>query len=149
MKTKFTQAQEALRQKHGTPAEFAVAVYKIVPRDISMDEARAAVDKYTREWTEAGTVHSRTLGRKGQKTVGISSLSVDPTACYKATVFRRGAMEENLYGTNPNSLARRAEKKLNTPLITTEPLRAVVYVQERKLSGKKAIWKPIHEIKPT
>jgi len=42
--------QKKLRRKHGTPAEFAVACYKAVPDFIGMDEARAAVDKYSREW---------------------------------------------------------------------------------------------------
>lgn len=50
----MTSKQKALAKKHGTPAEFAKACYEAVPGDISMDEARAAVDKYTREWTEAG-----------------------------------------------------------------------------------------------
>lgn len=50
----FSPAQRKLAQKHGTPAEFAQAVYKCVPGDISMDEARAAVEKYNREWAEAG-----------------------------------------------------------------------------------------------
>lgn len=49
----YTRRQVALMKKHGTPAEFAVAVYKCVPGDISMDEARAAIEKYNREWEEA------------------------------------------------------------------------------------------------
>lgn len=49
----LTPNQRKLAKKHGTPAEFAQAVYKCVPGDISMDEARAAVDKYNREWAEA------------------------------------------------------------------------------------------------
>ncbi len=50
----MTRAQRKLVKKHGTPAEFAVAVYKAVPGDISMDEARDAVKKYNREWAAAG-----------------------------------------------------------------------------------------------
>jgi hypothetical protein len=50
----MTAQQRKLAKKHGTPAEFAVAVYKCVPGDISMDEARAAVEKYNREWDTAG-----------------------------------------------------------------------------------------------
>jgi len=46
--------QQRLERKHGTPAEFAVLVYKSVPGMISMDEARDAVDKYNREWEAAG-----------------------------------------------------------------------------------------------
>jgi hypothetical protein len=45
-----TKAQKRLAKKHGTPAEFAVAVYKAVPGFISMDEARMAIEKYNREW---------------------------------------------------------------------------------------------------
>lgn len=44
--------QKALAKKHGTPAEFASAVYRAVPGDISMDEASAAVEKYNREWNQ-------------------------------------------------------------------------------------------------
>jgi len=50
----FTAAQRALIRKHGTPAKFAADVYKCVPGDISLDEARQAVDKYNREWSAAG-----------------------------------------------------------------------------------------------
>lgn len=49
----LTEAQRILARKHGTPAEFARAVYKTVPEFISMDEARAAIDKYNKEWEEA------------------------------------------------------------------------------------------------
>lgn len=50
----FTPAQRKLAKKHGTPAEFAAGVYKCVPGDISMDEAREAISKYNREWQAAG-----------------------------------------------------------------------------------------------
>lgn len=50
----LTKAQKALVKKHGTPAEFAVACYRTVPGDISMDEAAEAVQKYNREWSQAG-----------------------------------------------------------------------------------------------
>jgi hypothetical protein len=46
-------AQKKLRRKHGTPAQFAAAVYNCVPGDISMDEAKAAIEKYSREWSAA------------------------------------------------------------------------------------------------
>lgn len=49
----LSKQQRVLAKKHGTPAEFAVAVYKAVPGDISMDEARLAVAKYQREWDDA------------------------------------------------------------------------------------------------
>jgi hypothetical protein len=42
-----------LAKKHGTPAEFAAAVYLAVPGYISMDEAAEAVTKYNREWVKA------------------------------------------------------------------------------------------------
>jgi hypothetical protein len=45
--------QIRLKVKHGTPAEFARAVYECVPGDISMDEARAAIEKYNQEWLKA------------------------------------------------------------------------------------------------
>lgn len=50
----MTPRQRILAKKHGTPPDFASSVYKCVPGDISMDEARAAIDKYNREWAEAG-----------------------------------------------------------------------------------------------
>lgn len=50
----LTDRQVELRREHGTPAEFASAVYGSVPGDISMDEARAAIEDYNREWAEAG-----------------------------------------------------------------------------------------------
>ena len=49
----LTPAQRKLAKKHGTPAEFAVAVYKCVPGDISMAEAKKAIDAYTEDWTAA------------------------------------------------------------------------------------------------
>lgn len=49
----FSEKQMQLALKHGTPAEFAKAVYAIVPSDISMDEARAAIEKYNQEWANA------------------------------------------------------------------------------------------------
>lgn len=49
----FTLAQQVLRKKHGTPAQFAAACYENVPGFISMEEARSAIDKYNREWSEA------------------------------------------------------------------------------------------------
>lgn len=49
----LTPGQRKLRLKHGTPAEFARAVYDCVPGYISMDEAEAAVLKYRQEWATA------------------------------------------------------------------------------------------------
>lgn len=43
-----------LTKKHGTPPEFAAAVYRTVPEFLSMDEARDAVDRYAKEWFECG-----------------------------------------------------------------------------------------------
>lgn len=50
---RLTATQKRLKAKHGTPAEFASAVYQAVPGDISMDEAAAAVRKYNQEWAAA------------------------------------------------------------------------------------------------
>ncbi|HVX56949.1 MAG TPA: hypothetical protein VHA37_04405 [Candidatus Saccharimonadales bacterium] len=49
----LSRKQKRLVKKHGTPAQFARACYECVPGDISMDEARAAVEKYNREWGAA------------------------------------------------------------------------------------------------
>lgn len=49
----LTPGQRKLQKKHGTPAEFATAVYNCVPGDISMGEARAALEKYQKEWDQA------------------------------------------------------------------------------------------------
>lgn len=49
----LTPGQRKLQKKHGNPAEFATAVYNCVPGDISMDEARAALEKYQKEWDQA------------------------------------------------------------------------------------------------
>ena len=48
--------REELTRKHGTPPEFASAVYRTVPEFLSMDEARDAVDRYAKEWFECGDV---------------------------------------------------------------------------------------------
>jgi len=53
LKLVLTPGQKRLKAKYGTPAEFAVACYESVPGHISMDEARAAVEKYNREWAKA------------------------------------------------------------------------------------------------
>jgi hypothetical protein len=53
MPTPLTPAQERLRKKHGTPAEFAAAC-KNALGDISVQEMDAAVAKYDREWKLAG-----------------------------------------------------------------------------------------------
>jgi len=49
----LSKRQLALAKKHGTPSQFASACYDAVPGYISMDEARAAIDKYNREWADA------------------------------------------------------------------------------------------------
>lgn len=51
--------QQALRKKHGTPAEFAAAVYSAVPAFLSMDEAAEAVRKYNQEWNDASDYSRR------------------------------------------------------------------------------------------
>ena len=55
LRLSFSSKQKRLAAKHGTPAQFAKSVYECVPGDISMDEARAAVEKYNREWAKAST----------------------------------------------------------------------------------------------
>ena len=49
----LSKRQMTLAKKHGTPAQFASACYDAVPGYISMDEARAAIEKYNREWADA------------------------------------------------------------------------------------------------
>ena len=49
----LSKKQIRLKVAHGTPPEFAKAVYECVPGDISMDEARAAIEKYNAEWKAA------------------------------------------------------------------------------------------------
>ena len=44
--------REELRRNHGTPAEFANAVWNAVG-EISVAEARSAIEGYEREWLEA------------------------------------------------------------------------------------------------
>lgn len=44
---------EALQKAHGSPAEFAAAVWCAVPWFISVDEAEEAIAKYEQEWREA------------------------------------------------------------------------------------------------
>jgi hypothetical protein len=45
--------QAQLEAAHGTPAEFAKAVWRALG-EISVFEAQAAIEKYEREWFEAG-----------------------------------------------------------------------------------------------
>jgi len=52
----LSKKQRKLKKRHGTPAEFAQSVYKCVPGEISMDEARSAVAKYQMEWDAAGKI---------------------------------------------------------------------------------------------
>ena len=48
----FSEKQKEIAKKHGTPAEFASAVYRAVPGDISMGEAREAIEKYNKRLYE-------------------------------------------------------------------------------------------------
>jgi hypothetical protein len=43
---------DELREKHGTPAEFARAVWGALG-EVSVAEAEAAIAKYEQEWSEA------------------------------------------------------------------------------------------------
>jgi hypothetical protein len=49
----LTEGQEALRAKHGMPHQFADACFRAVPGDISIDEAREAIRKYSAEFRDA------------------------------------------------------------------------------------------------
>jgi hypothetical protein len=50
-----TDAQRALKEKHGTPKEFYDACMTAVDRGMAdEDEANAAVEKYRQEWDAAG-----------------------------------------------------------------------------------------------
>lgn len=52
---KVTEAQEKLRAKYGTPDEFANACNRAADRlMITTEECDAGVEKYRREWMEAG-----------------------------------------------------------------------------------------------
>jgi hypothetical protein len=46
--------RETLRRRHGTPKEFAAAVYAALG-EISVDEANIAIRKYQDEWDNAIT----------------------------------------------------------------------------------------------
>lgn len=50
----LSRSQKHLARKHGTPPEFARAVYEAVPSFISMAEADQAIKKFNREWDLAG-----------------------------------------------------------------------------------------------
>jgi len=50
----LSEQQKQMIEKHGTPADFAVACYRAVPDFISMDEASDAVDAYAAEWIACG-----------------------------------------------------------------------------------------------
>lgn len=49
-----TDAQRRLLRKHGTPKQFAEAVFNALG-EVSLAEARTAVEAYCKEWSEAGT----------------------------------------------------------------------------------------------
>ena len=48
----MSEKQEELAAKHGTPKEFAAAVWRALG-EISIDEALAAIAKYEQEWADA------------------------------------------------------------------------------------------------
>jgi len=50
----LSKKQKELKRKHGTPEKFAIACYIAVPGVISVNEANAAIEKYNKEWIEAG-----------------------------------------------------------------------------------------------
>lgn len=51
----MTEKQKILAEKHGTPTEFESAVWMAYDTlYITGDEAVAAINKYKREWEEAG-----------------------------------------------------------------------------------------------
>ena len=43
-----------MEKKYGSPEAFKKACLKAVPGDISIDEANLAIEKYQKEWDEAG-----------------------------------------------------------------------------------------------
>lgn len=45
--------RESMRNHHGTPLEFRIAVYKAVGEFISFAEADEAIAKYQRDWDSA------------------------------------------------------------------------------------------------
>lgn len=49
----LTEGQKALKEKSGTPAEFAKACYSAVPSFLSMADARKGIDQYQKEWDSA------------------------------------------------------------------------------------------------
>lgn len=49
----MTEGQLKLKEAHGTPMEYAAAVWRAVPAFISVAEAQAAVEKYFAEWEAA------------------------------------------------------------------------------------------------
>lgn len=51
--TPSTPGQLALKNRHGTPRAFARSVMACLG-EISLDEARAAIDRYNDEWVKAG-----------------------------------------------------------------------------------------------
>lgn len=59
----LSERQKALLARHGTPAGFAIACYELVPGTISMDEAKAAIEKYQAEWDAASDEPEKLDGR--------------------------------------------------------------------------------------
>lgn len=54
--------QRELEEAHGTPKEFAMALWNALG-EISVDEAHAAIQKYEAEWHEAGLRKPKHLER--------------------------------------------------------------------------------------
>jgi hypothetical protein len=68
---------------------------------------------------------------------------------YKARVIIRGAMDQQLYGTNRESLRRRGIKKLTEHEPgwgSLQPEQVVISEQVRQLSGNEAQWTPVETI---
>jgi hypothetical protein len=56
MEAELTQMQNAMKQRHGTPTEYANACMMAVPGFISFDEAQIDISKYQSEWDAAGKI---------------------------------------------------------------------------------------------
>jgi 2,3-bisphosphoglycerate-independent phosphoglycerate mutase len=49
----MTEGQKKIAEAHGTPVEFAQAVWAAVPSFISVSEAEDAIEKFNDEWRAA------------------------------------------------------------------------------------------------
>ena len=68
----LSEEQKQMLEKHGTPADFAVACYRAVPDFISMDEAKHAVDEYTAEWSACASVTPNTQVQAAPGSLGVA-----------------------------------------------------------------------------